>query len=215
MPYKNLKEQPENKTMTSRSVLNQETRVVSQLPQEDRPDSFMETISAEEAEKVIKDNPVDAVPEDFMHESIVAVSKSLMSQLDVKPKDSAIAFRWVNHKAYDGNSYFNHQNWGFSNALPEDIGGVWDTQKIKFHDGALVFGDLTLMKISKRLYFGYLKKNVQDADRNISRKNVQTEGYNEANKQFRADTQGIPAQIVKDRVGFYVPKNAPGEISSE
>lgn len=204
-------ETKEAKTMTTKNTMSPEVRTVSQPSVDDESQQgFVRTATVEEAKEILEKNETEQVPEDFMHESIVAIPRTLMSQLDVQAKDPAVAFRWVNHKGNEGQQYFNSQTWGFVNATPDDVKGFWDKQKIKYQDGAMTFGDLTLMKIAKKTLWGYYKNNVISADRNISRTNVHQEALKEARQEMGAS--GIPSNILKQKVGFYIPDKAPGEL---
>ncbi len=82
--------------------------------------------------------------------------------LTVKFRDKHIAGHWANRKAQDGKSVRRLQSMGFEVAKKEDC--EWLPQGLNAEDGAVIDGDLVLMKIHKmKLIGGFLASYYREA----------------------------------------------------
>ena len=78
---------------------------------------------------------------------------------NLKKKNTMISLRWVNRVAGDGMRYEHMKAIGFANATANDV----EVPPNMLRDGAIIIGDLILMKIARRDYEGALLHNVEKA----------------------------------------------------
>ena len=90
---------------------------------------------------------------------IEAFSFDIPAMLQLKPKDGAIRFRWVNFKNYEGGNYAMFKAIGFVNAHPDDVADTVSEHLLK-EDGTVKWFDVILMKIPTLRLMGSYKKNM-------------------------------------------------------
>jgi hypothetical protein len=138
---------------------------------------------------------------------IQAKSFDVASMLDVKPRDPAYRFRWVNFKNNEGGNYDMFKSVGFENATVDDIDQKRTPlgDSIKKQDGTLKYYDVILMKISTIRLMSCYKANIQESLERVGRFNEKAK--KEAQRMFREDVgDDILNELKKHghNVEFYV-----------
>lgn len=84
--------------------------------------------------------------------------------LDPRPKNPAVIFRWIEHKARDGFRYHQCLAQGYAVATEADIQNPEQLQVFNREGGTkFINGDLILMKIDRARYLGAIKHRVEQA----------------------------------------------------
>lgn len=133
--------------------------------------------------------------------------------MDIKPKDPALRFRWVNFKNNEGSNYSLFKAMGFENVKPEDIDGEYAESFLK-EDGTIKYYDVIAMKINVLVLMARYK-------RNIMRSMVQVGQWDktaiaEAQKTFANNCSNDLLAALK-RAGMKIEFYAPtvGEVRSQ
>ena len=136
---------------------------------------------------------------------IQAKSFDIPAMLQVKPRDAAIRFRWVNFKNHEGGNYSMFKAIGFVNAKPDDVQGTLG-EHFKTEDGSIKFYDVVLMKINVFRLLSAYKANVQKSLERVGR--WDKTALTEAKRSFNNDCSADMLKAMKEAglsVDFYVP----------
>lgn len=136
---------------------------------------------------------------------IDAKSFDIPAMLQVKPKDPAIRFRWVNFKNYEGGNYSMFKAIGFENAKPEDCDGTLSEHLVK-EDGSIKWFDVILMKVPTIHLMGIYKKNIIKALMKVGR--WQSEAIAQAKRTLEHDVGSDVLNALRKqdkRIEFYAP----------
>lgn len=99
---------------------------------------------------------------------LMARNRAAMTELNVIFRDPSMTGRWFNHKHKDGMRVQQAFMMGFTPCTKEDV--ELCHARSTDENGALVMGDLVLMKISKaQLWGGYYKDNADKAKARVNR----------------------------------------------
>lgn len=104
-------------------------------------------------------------------EAIEARPLVLPDYTDLRPRNPLLKFRWVNRVAGEGQRLYQMEAMGFAKVTSKDVVGP-DGKPVPDYlikNGQIVYGDLVLMKISRKQYLGALKYNEQRAVDRISK----------------------------------------------
>ena len=104
-------------------------------------------------------------------EAIEARPLVLPDYTDLRPRNPLLKFRWVNRVAGEGQRLYQMEAMGFIKVTSKDVVGP-DGKPVPEYlvkNGQIVYGDLVLMKISRKQYLGALKYNEQRAVDRISK----------------------------------------------
>jgi hypothetical protein len=122
----------------------------------------------QELEKVTGKSIGNITEEDFYRVPINFVAQNTMysTELSVIMKDPAMTCRWFNKNHRDGAMVQQALYRGYQPCTKEDVELCHATASDV--NGALVMGDLVLLKMSKVRHFSALKKNAETAKYNVS-----------------------------------------------
>lgn len=167
-------------------------------------DDFMKSASKEDLDKLRNLKESDILTSDM----IVALDLQLPTFLDVRPKDPVYVLHWVNRKysGEDGTRIDKFRGIGFVNARQEDIDGPL-SDKMQIDNGAIVSGDLLLMKINKAILFGIYKANLLRANKIHNPKNVHKEAMEAGKKELRTQLRqaGVNPNLYEGKLGMFIP----------
>jgi len=209
-----LQDTEENKTITSKSVMEMHDNPVTtiqspdignvQEPAKIDVDSFMKTASEDDLNRLRALKESDILTSDM----IVALDLQLPNFLDVRPKDPIYVLYWGNRKydGEDGNRLEKLKSIGFVNACTEDIDSPL-SDRMNIDNGAIVSGDLILLKINKAILWGIYKANLQKANRIHTKKNVHREALEAGKKELRSQLRsaGVSPSLYEGKLGMYIP----------
>lgn len=143
-----------------------------------------------------------AAPTAVIHDDDI-VAKALGTGFkDIRPANPAISFRWINRVAGSGARYDQAKSLGFVNALVADVSKETPCPVHWQKDGALLDGDLILMKMARVDYVGQLKLNEQNAVRRLSHVNTIETGNRELGNAMN-EVQG--SAVNKAKIRLYNP----------
>ena len=114
-------------------------------------------------EHALKTGQGDAVIPDTAIEARPLVLPNFDNISAVKQKNKNVSLRWVNRIAPMRMAQMHAM--GFVNATTADV----DVPATMLKDGAIIVGDLILMKIARTIYMGALKHNQQKAVERLSK----------------------------------------------
>lgn len=128
------------------------------------------------------------------------VAKPLVSPdfTNLKLKNPNIALYWGNRVAGGGQRYEQLKASGFVNATVNDV----EAPEFMVKDGAIIFGDLILLKIAKRDYLGALKYNEEKAVSRMRRDSNLTKG--QAELRHALGEVPVPPELSK-KISMFVP----------
>lgn len=118
------------------------------------------------------------------------------SLLDVKPIRTEYAYRWINR--FNRQRFLEAKALGFQLATKEDVEIVEEM----IQDGAIMVGDLILMKMQKIRYFGALKAKDLRSLNLGTKKKLDEKGLSEGQKTI--EKLG-PAEKIRRQVSVYNP----------
>jgi hypothetical protein len=166
-------------------------------------DEFMKSASKEDLDKIRA-----LTEKDILSDAIVALDLKMPNFLDVMPKDAVYSLRWVNRKyqGEGGSRVEQCRALGFTNARPEDIDSPL-SDRMTIMDGAIVSGDLVLMKINKLILYGIFKANMIKANQIHNTKNVHKEAMNAGRQELKQQLAqaGISPSLYQGKLGMYIP----------
>jgi len=141
---------------------------------------------------------------------IQAKGFDIAAMLQVKAKDPAIRFRWVNFKNNEGGNYQMFKSIGFVNAVVEDVDLQTTplSEYIVHEDGAIKYFDVILMKINVMRLMQAYKANIQKSLTMVGRWSENAK--REAERTFRRDVSPDMLELLKQKglqVEFFEPKN--------
>lgn len=133
------------------------------------PETSDISLATKELESASGKKIADLTEADFYRLPVKLVSRDtiLSTELTVQMKDPSMTCRWFNHKAQQGQRVERARYMGYQPCTRADVAFCHATASDA--SGALVVGDLVLMKISKVQQFGgYYKDNAEKAKYRVS-----------------------------------------------
>lgn len=148
---------------------------------------------------------------------IDAKSFDLPALLQIKPKDPAIRFRWVNFKNEEGGNLQKFKATGWTNATVDDIHESTPVGENLVLDGTTIkFYDVMLMKIGTIRLMQAYKANMLKAMQMVGRSPERA--LNEAKRMFNNDCSPDMISAMKKAglsVDFYTPNKEETEKDME
>lgn len=146
--------------------------------------------------------PPHSDPLPVVDEQVIARPLTSPDFTSVVPVNPGIRFRWVNRihgNEGRGGRFEEAKSSGFVPANEKDIKGVVSAHMKR--DGCIIYGDLILMKIDRKLYDGALKYNEEQA-----RRRVATVTMGQGRKELGQALNEVPgSRENKDKVKLYNP----------
>jgi hypothetical protein len=113
---------------------------------------------------------------------------------DVKPRNPAVALRWINFVWQNGLRYQQCRYAGWENARIEDC-QLNQVPLAFIKDGGIRNGDLILMKHQDTLYRGALKYNRENALRRVGRQAIRAKQEKELNQEIAGANPEMKAKL--------------------
>lgn len=145
---------------------------------------------------------------------IEAAPLNMPDMLNVVPVSPEIEFRWGNRVASDGLRFQQLVYSGFQPAEPKDVKGC---PQMLIRDGKVIYGDLILMKISKRKYRGALLHNHNVSVRQMQKfTTANREGQKLSRQEILDASIGGPPEL-RSKLRAFTPsdKETEGMISEQ
>lgn len=147
-------------------------------------------------------------------EDIEARPLVLPDYTDLRPRNPLLQFRWVNRVAGEGQRMYQMEAMGFIKVTSKDVVGP-DGKPVPDYlikNGQIVYGDLVLMKISRKAYLGALKYNEQRAVARISEAAFLKRARKIVSEELKKGGAGAGAQAeVAQKITTFVPGQAETE----
>lgn len=138
---------------------------------------------------------------------IKAVSFDIVALLQVKPKEGAIRFRWVNYKNEEGGNYDKFKAIGFENATVDDVHPDTPIGDTLVKDGNTIkYYDVILMKINTIRLMSAYKANILKSLDMVGRSPERA--LNESRRIFNNEVSPDMLAAMKaagHTVDFYIP----------
>jgi len=140
---------------------------------------------------------------------IEAKSFDVPAILQVKPKDKAVRFRWVNFKNEEGGNYQKFKAIGYENATPDDVHPSTPIGENLVVDGTTIrFYDVQLMKIGVIRLMQAYKANIFKSLSMVGRSPERA--LKEARRVWNNEVSPDMVQAMKQQglnVDFYIPND--------
>ncbi len=147
-------------------------------------------------------------------ETIEARPLVLPDYTDLRPRNPLLQFRWVNRVAGEGQRMYQMEAMGFIKVTSKDVVGP-DGKPVPDYlikNGQIVYGDLVLMKISRKAYLGALKYNEQRAVARISEAAFLKRARKIVSEELKKGGAGAGAQAeIAQKITTFVPGQAETE----